>query len=167
VSERGLRTLTRAACTAVLLCVTLIAGRAQPSPSERTEALVQAALRGNVQSVRRLLRSGVDPNQSGHTASPLGAALGHPAVVRMLLKAGADPNAAVNTEFEDSIFMEAVRERALPSVKLMLAHGARVNQEGRYGNRALDFAVQNQDWAMIRLLKRYKALFGSRINREG
>jgi ankyrin repeat protein len=120
--------------------------------------LMLAADHGSIELVRRLVQK-VDvnlPNRFGQRT--LSFAIHRPVMLKLLLEHGADPNATIHEEYEDSVFLYAVRERALNTARMMLKHGAQVNFEGRYGQRALDIALQNRDKAMIRLLDRHGAV---------
>lgn len=93
----------------LFLCIAMVcsatAARAQHHLPERepTEEeiaksappLMRAALKGQVDEVRRLLNEGADVNQKielGFTALILAVMKGHLEVIKVLLEAGADPN---------------------------------------------------------------------------
>jgi ankyrin repeat protein len=64
--------------------------------SEGLTPLMRASQRGQIMTVRRLLRKGVNVNEQddyGRTALGLASYEGHVEVIKSLLAAGADPNA--------------------------------------------------------------------------
>jgi ankyrin repeat protein len=72
--------------------------QAGADPNKRTEeisALIQAALRGNTETVRILLQAGADVSADGVSALIVAAAKGHLSTVRVLLEHGADVGTAM------------------------------------------------------------------------
>jgi len=108
--------------------------KTQTYEQSRTE-LMRAAERGDLRSVRALIREGAEVNAgdiSGGTALMSAAANGHLAVVKALLAAGANPNARGATlHYGDfSVLMTAMQPRNqewLRIVDALIAAGAEVN----------------------------------------
>ena len=106
-----------------------VASRSSPDFDQRPkdDAFVIAAGNGDLNTVQKLLDSGVDPNsdstgEDGHSALASAAAGGHLPIVQLLLNRGADVNA------EDSWGGTAIVGASLwghvDIVQLLLAHGA-------------------------------------------
>jgi ankyrin repeat protein len=92
--------------------------------------LVQAADRGDVEEVRRLLERGADPNEPEEVNAPHGRAL-----------------------------YSAVYKRHFEVAKLLLEHGANPNQEVESSADAPSIAIMNSDRKMIELLASYGAIW--------
>lgn len=105
--------------------------------------LAWAAVRGNVEITRLLLRAGAKPNlrnEQGIDALYLAIVNGSPAIVKLLLENSADANAA--REDGETRLMTAARLGQLEVVKMLLDHGADVNaREKKFGQTALMWAA--------------------------
>jgi ankyrin repeat protein len=118
---------------------------AQAAPSDRLNAsLIAASERGNVATVRSLLKSGASPNAANSegntlTALMLAARGGHASVVRLLLEAGADANATATVPAGVSsgnegltALMQAVASGDITTVELLLTRKADPNAKATY-----------------------------------
>jgi uncharacterized protein len=108
----------------------LIESRRPPHRHQRHSgsALVQAVIRGDLDSVRSLLERGADPNEPEECNAPHGRAL-----------------------------YSAVYERRFEITRLLLEHGANPNQEVESSADAPSIAIMNSDTRMIELLASYGA----------
>ena len=103
--------------------------------------LHNAAECGDLDTVRRLLASGADPNEpeSGVLAemgwSPLMFAARHTAVVRLLLEAGADATFA--TRHGESVVMTVARLGSGEGLDALYGAGADLHQADQLGDNAL------------------------------
>jgi ankyrin repeat protein len=114
--------------------------RVKPAKEARRtqEALVSAAVAGDVGKVKQLLDRGapVDGEPAfSETALLKAAAHGQAETVALLLEAGANPHARRFTG--DTPLMSAVCTDSLETVRLLLEHGANVNAADKYGETAL------------------------------
>jgi ankyrin repeat protein len=136
-----------------------------PSMPPDHQALVDAAAVGDVETVRRLLKRGVDPNARGrqkhltwdHTALMFAAENGHAAVVRELLAAGADVAAGNRGHAADGgggsqALHFAAAKGHVDVCALLLDAGANPNVLGRYCRTPLTEACYNARADVIRLL---------------
>lgn len=104
------------------------------------DALMMAALNGNVELVQLLLGKGAQINKSGWSALHYAAANGHDTVVKLLL----DHAAAMDARSPNGTtpLMMAARGNHPATVKLLLERGADPLAKNQLGLTALDFAKQ-------------------------
>ena len=101
--------------------------------SEKDEDLTIAAMHGNIDAVKSLIKEGADINACGWYHTPLIAAsrYGHTEIVQLLLNKGADPNVACD-DGNTALITACDEWRATRSrceiVKLLIKAGANVNQ---------------------------------------
>ena len=102
-----------------------------PRRGRRTGSpLVEAAIRGQLDEVRRLLESGADPNEPEERNAPHGRAL-----------------------------YSAVYDKHFEVARLLLEHGANPNQEVESSADAPSIAIMNSDTKMIELLASHGAIW--------
>jgi len=135
-----------------------VAGQA-PSPAgggaaaAADAALIEAAGRGDVEAVRRLLAAGagVTARDRDGRSALLAATYGnHPAVARLLIDAGADVNA--QDAMRNSAFLLAGARGLLEILRMTLAAGADLRSRNRYGGTALIPACHYGHVEAVRLL---------------
>jgi uncharacterized protein len=120
---------------------TLAAGAAMASvadPTLREQQLIDAAERGAVDDVRRLLAEGAQVNgrdARGRTALLVATIHNRVEVARVLIAAGADVNAKDSAQ--DSPFLYAGAEGRLDILRMTLAAGADLRSTNRFGGTAL------------------------------
>ncbi|HEX2544901.1 MAG TPA: ankyrin repeat domain-containing protein [Ramlibacter sp.] len=111
---------------------------ALPVARAATAPLVEAAARGDLPTVRRLLDAGASVAQRderGRTAVLAATAGNHVEVVRYLISRGADVNA--QDDQRDSAFLLAGARGHTEIVRATLAAGADLKSTNRYGGTAL------------------------------
>jgi uncharacterized protein len=116
--------------------------------------LVQAAQRGDTQTVKALLSHGADPNQkdaSGLTALILSVRAGAAPAVDMLLRHGADPNLRAGVNGWTPL-MHAVHRNQLGAARALLDAGAQVDNRGRSAETALMMAAGYGYTPLVELL---------------
>ncbi|MEO8541702.1 MAG: ankyrin repeat domain-containing protein [bacterium] len=129
--------------------------------------LYGAAVAGQLDDVRVLLKKGANPNFRGpDSLTTLIAAMQHlqPDVVKALLDAGADPNAPDSTSAGAPPLVwgielqESLRKQREPSVAMifctayLINHGANVNAKDREGMTALSHAAMHGDLVAVQVL---------------
>ena len=116
--------------------------------------LIDAVQNGDIDRVRELLDSGVNPNIKHYfnDDSPLISASfdGHTEIVKLLLESGADPNIGYRHGYTPLIF--ASKKGHSDVVRLLLEHGADINIRGKYGNTPLILASRGGHSDIVRLL---------------
>ena len=132
---------------AVLLATLCVPVLAQPAP------LVEAAGRGDLPAVRRLLEGGAAIEQRdarGRTAVLAATDGNHLEVVRVLIARGADVNA--QDQQQDSAFLLAGARGYTEIVRAALAAGADFKVRNRYGGNALIPACERGHVDTVQLL---------------
>ena len=120
--------------------------------TDGTTPLMYAALRGNAQSVRLLIKRGADPKASNDIgATALLWAAGDREKVRMLLDQGADPNARSKLG-NTPLIAAAAYPDSTATLELLLAAGAKIQEKNRAGVTALRQAVTAGDLESVKLL---------------
>jgi len=118
--------------------------------------LLQAALIGDVEEVKKLLEKGANPNardKYGRTPLHWTAARGRLSAVEFLLEKGADPNAREQKGCTPLHW--AAYNGRLSVVKLLLEKGADLHAKDKYGRTPLHFAAEKGRLdVFILLLKR-------------
>jgi ankyrin repeat protein len=118
----------------------------------RDRALIQAAGKGDLAAVQRLIGEGADlaaRDNRGRTALLAATHGNHIPVARALIAAGADVNA--KDDIEDSAFLYAGAEGRVEILKLTLAR-ADLQSTNRYGGTALIPAAHHGHPEAVRLL---------------
>lgn len=151
--------MSSTSCLATLLtaaCVWSVpdALRAQSDVYDRARGETEmhhAAHEGDIESLRRALDRGLDPNTTnryGVTPLALASRGGHSAVVARLLESGADPNRA-STAGETPL-MVAARTGVVDSVVSLLEHGADpLARESWMGQTALMWAAAERHASVV------------------
>lgn len=122
--------------------------------------LMRAADKGNIDVIRILIENGADVNtqtQTGYTALMMAAGSGKVQAVDFLLKAKANPNIQNNsgaTALMRAIDGEGDSAQIKTIVKLLLKAGADINLHDKEGKTALDYAKENFNEEIVKLLQR-------------
>ncbi len=128
-------------------------GRGSAASARSNAALIEAAFRGDADSVEALLaEADIDAvDEVGRTALMMAAYDGHAGTVRLLCEKKADPNKQdINRR---TALMYAASGPNAPTVEILLAHGAEVNvTDGEEGWTALMFAAAEGHADIVRLL---------------
>jgi hypothetical protein len=128
--------ITRRALLPLLAAIPL--GTRAIAQARPEAALLEAAGRGDLTAVERLLRQGVQVDVrdgNGRTPLLLATRANHVAVARALVAAGADVNA--KDGIQDSPFLYAGAEGRTEILKMTLTAGADLASTNRYGGTAL------------------------------
>lgn len=126
-------------------------GAAQP---DGMTALHWAVHREDAEMTTLLLRAGADVNavnRIGATPLYLASAAGSDAMLDALLRAGANPNVPITEEGETAL-MFAARTGNVEAVRVLLDHGAVVDQAQQHGQTALMWAAAEGHPGAIGLL---------------
>jgi ankyrin repeat protein len=121
--------------------------------SGRDQPLVEAAAKGDLAAVERLIGRGANVHardNRGRTALLAATHGNHVAVARALIAAGADVNA--KDDIEDSAYLYAGAEGRTEILKLTLAAGADLKSVNRYGGTALIPAAHHGHPEAVRIL---------------
>lgn len=133
--------------------------RRSRAQDQRFQGLFEAAARGDLAQVERLIEQGVNVNGLAASGrSPLSVAVqgGKLPIMALLLEAGADPNLADETEdgqAANSPLMEAAStffaSNRKEMVTLLIQHGADLNQQDAGGKTALMNAMRDADGGVV------------------
>ena len=145
-----------------LVCISLVAVLASSGisatpqelpPSKRDRELIEAAAKGNVPAVQRLLQAGasVDAADEKGVTALISAAYGNRlAVARLLIEAGADANRQDQTQ--QSAYLIATSDGHLDLLRLTLAAGADVHRTDSYNGTGLIRAADRGHVEIVRKL---------------
>lgn len=118
-----------------------------------TTALHQAALRGETESVSRLISEGVDvdaKNLYGITPLSIACEYGNSAIVELLLDAGADANQTIAGG--ETALMTSCRTGDVGIVAALIKHGAAIEAKNKSGQTALMWAADEGNIEAIDVL---------------
>jgi len=118
----------------------------------RTE-LHDAARKGDVRRVKKLLEKGADPDvkdELGHTPLHLAALLGHVEIVKMLLEHGANPN--TQDRSGETPLHHAAYWGRVDVARLLLERGADPDARNGYGKTPLHSAAWRGSVEVVKLL---------------
>ncbi|HVO89567.1 MAG TPA: ankyrin repeat domain-containing protein [Casimicrobiaceae bacterium] len=115
-------------------------------------ALMLAALKGNLDMVKKLRARGASLDFPGWTPLIYAATGGNDDVVGFLLDQGANIDAT--SPNGTSALMMAVREHKISTAELLVSRGANVNQRNQSGATALDYARQGNETELAERLLR-------------
>ena len=132
----------------------LLAGKANVNARSTVgdNAIMAAALSGNLEIVKKLRAAGAELDGTGWTPLIYAATGGKDSVVEYLLAQGANINAV--SPNGTSALMMAVREGKGPTVTLLIARGADVNLKNQNGATALAWAERGNEKAMAEALRK-------------
>jgi uncharacterized protein len=139
--------MLRAVLFAILCFMTL------PADAQSGQPLVEAARKGDLAAVERLIGRGANVNardNRGRSALLAATHGNHVAVARALIAAGADVNA--KDDIEDSPYLHAGAEGRTEILKMTLAAGADLTSVNRYGGTALIPAAHHGHPEAVKIL---------------
>ena len=120
--------------------------RSQGARSGAETSLLVATSLGDIQSIKKLLKAGLDinkPTSRGNTLLHVTASYGHKNATEFILASGANIN-AIDDQGRTPLF-EAVRSREKEIVELLIAKGADINTD--IGLHRLAWAYSDPDWS--------------------
>ncbi len=149
----------------------LLAAKAEPNFNTSYAPLVCAVYKNDPEKVKILLQAGADPNVAalapawGWNGSPiLFKALENTNILEELLDAGANPNVHEEVERGDwSPLARAIYRDDVPTIQILLRHGANPNPASARGDFPLHDAVSQFDPAIFQALLDH----GADPNRKG
>ena len=141
----------------IIIAAVLLPGCGKPND------LWKAALKGDLDTVKRFIASGADVNakdDNGFTV--LQKAVDHKEIAEALIDAGADVNA---TGFASQTPLHSAAN--IEIVELLISKGADVNATDRYGNTPLDEAIDYENTKTADLLRKHGGKTSSELKAEG
>ncbi len=115
--------------------------------------LIEAAEKGDLETLKRLIKAGVDLNQQderGRTAALAATHARQTEAVRLLIEAGADINQ--RDQRSDNVLLYAGAEGILPIVELAIEAGADTRLTNRYGGIAIIPAAERGHVEIVEFL---------------
>jgi len=143
--------------------------------SNGSTALYNASWRGHVGVVRRLLASGADieaTTTEGEAALQAAASYLQTEALRLLLEKGANVHATnkkgetvLHSVFEVAIADPKLKDskQLIPTITVLLAHGANILQKDNFGNTPLDLAEQGRHLEAKKLFLRHINFQGTQL----
>jgi ankyrin repeat protein len=120
-----------------------------------TDLAVAAGL-GHTDAVSWFLqRFGLDADK-GWKALILASSNGHADVCRLLLAAGVDPNANTQSREFRTALIESVLSLQLETSRMLLEHGANINERDCYGRSAIFYPASAGSKSLLRLLLEFR-----------
>lgn len=141
------------AASAAFLLVASVGFASAQQANEQERDFIQAAERGEIVVVQRMLGQGVRINardQRGRTALLAATQRNQVAMARLLIQEGADVNA--KDFIQDTPFLYAAAEGRIEILKMTLAAGADVKDTNRYRGTALIPAAHHGHVEAVKLL---------------
>jgi ankyrin repeat protein/stress response protein SCP2 len=127
-------------------------------PPNPDEALCQAILQKQAESVKAVLASGADPNKPNQYQMPalhLAASYSNLEIVKILLAAGAEINAIDNQIYQETPLFKALRSRQLETTQFLLKQGAKIQLKNAWGDTPLHLAAGLKNISLLeQLLKK-------------
>ena len=116
--------------------------------------LFDAAHDGDSDRIRALMKAGADINECycGHTALHVVCTYLYFDVAVLLLGMGAAVNTKDRHDWETPLHLASSRRAAVDFVRLLLDHGADIEEINGSGMTSLHLACRNEDIAILRLL---------------
>ena len=140
----------------ITFCVLLEQMKTLPKNSNRFLTILSS--RGDIESIRKIIKLGADPNATGHlNQTPLIAAIqsNQPKAVEELIKLGADPNAS-----EPTPLMMAIHKGTLNIIEILLKNGAdpmKISKTSAFGAKRspLEQAEKDNKQNIVDLIKTF------------
>ncbi|MFC1836839.1 ankyrin repeat domain-containing protein, partial [Thermodesulfobacteriota bacterium] len=126
-----------------------------PEDVQKTSSLLRAALLGDTDGIKALLKAGVDPDKgtdSGETPLIFASALGYTDVVKLLLDKGAEIDRATIDSKATPLMWASFNGRG-PVVRLLVDKGAKVNAKNFQSYTSLMLAAEVGHTKIVKLLK--------------
>ncbi|XP_028568881.2 cyclin-dependent kinase 4 inhibitor B isoform X3 [Podarcis muralis] len=118
------------------------------------DELANAAARGDLETLRRLLDGGADPNAVNRFGrAPIQVMMmGNPGVAQLLLQRGADPNRPDPSTGTFPVH-DAARGGFLDTLRVLRRGSARFDVRDRWGRRPLDLAEESGQSRVVSFLQ--------------
>jgi Zn-dependent protease with chaperone function len=122
--------------------------------SEGVSDLIKATAEGDLEGVRKLLESGVDPDirdSDGWTALMWASQDNNVEIINLLITAGADPNVQ-DYNYAETALTKAISQNNIEAFNVLLGSGVDPNLQDNYGWTALMSAASYGDMEMVQSL---------------
>jgi len=145
----------------------LISAAVHRNIKARDNSIHDAAVKGNIETVKQHLAAGADLSAQRYGQTPLhyAAREGHKEIVKLLIAEGADVN--VQSHLNETPLHQAAWHSHKEVIELLIASGANVNAKNNLGGTPLDEAILRNRIEITNLLRKHGGKTGEELKAEG
>jgi len=141
----------------------LISAAVHRNIKARDNSIHDAAVKGNIETVKQHLAAGADLSAQRYGQTPLhyAAREGHKEIVKLLIAEGADVN--VKSHLNETPLHQAAWHSHKEVIELLIASGANVNAKNNLGGTPLDEAILRNRIEITNLIRKHGGKTGDEL----